>query len=185
MSPPLSPPVVSPDVSGNYLSAYAFFAQAAVGTQQIFIIDPGLVTSPPSTPPIEAGRPVFDSGIQAVVFEVAHVTAVGGSTLGASSSFNAAASASSDQATIGAGLITTAASITAILEAAILMDSSSITPAAAVLPAVSGYAHAGRFPAGSSSWIIFSTVGQSTAYASKGYLNPIEYTGGVLAISVS
>ncbi len=46
MSPPLSPPVLSPDASGNYLSAYAFFAQANVGAQQVFIVDPGLATSP-------------------------------------------------------------------------------------------------------------------------------------------
>ena len=182
MSPPLSPPVLSPDASGNYLSAYAFFAQAAVGTQQIRIADPGLATSPPSSPPIAAGRPVFDSGIGAVVFEVGNYS--NPTTLAGDSVFDAAGEVSSDQPTIGASLITTAATTVALFEAAILMDSSSITPAAAVAPVVSQYQYADKYPAGSSQWIIFSSLGNGGAYASKGFLNPIEYTGGVLAISV-
>jgi hypothetical protein len=183
MSPPLSPPVISPDASWNFLSAYAFFAPAAKGTQQIFIADPGNTTSPPSSPPIVVGRPVFDGGIYAVVFEVGNGS---GSPFvpGANSTFDKAGAVSSDQPTIGASLITTTGANEAILEAAILMDSSSITPAPAVSPVVSQYQYAEKYPAGSSQWIIFSSLGNSGAYASKGFLNPIEYTGGVLAISV-
>jgi len=170
-SPPLSPPIVSPDVSGYFPSVYVFTAPATVGAQKVTIVDPGNSNagSPPFAPPIEYGRPVFDGGIEAVVYEIAKPTSI---------SVDKHAHATSNETPLVAALTPTGIN-EFLLEAAILMDSTALVPASTATLLDSG-----SFPAGSSSWVVQGTV-QTAAVAASGFGNPVKYVGGIVAVALA
>jgi len=168
-----SPLITSPDASGFFPSLYVFVSSGAVvaGTKNIsvgaFYTDE--ILSPPGGSPPQNGRPVFDGGIAAQVFEVA----------GLSSGVTASNYGSASVAALGAGLINSVgANGKFVLEAALLVDSSAISPAATATlqDTVSIYG-------GSSSYIIQTTLVNSGA--SAGFANPLQYSGAVIAIAMS
>ena len=174
-----SPPIVSPDASGNYPSIYAFFASATTGAQAVSIVDAGLAASsspPVNSPPIALGRPVFDSGLEAVVFEIA----------GLSSGVTGHAHATGDASALGYGILTPGSASSLVLELGMLIDSFSISPfpgsTSPPIPAAF-LEYSSRFPAGSSSWVI-QTTQQTAAEPNGGFANPIEYVGGVVALAL-
>ena len=165
-----SPVLTSPDASGYYLIAYVFTAPATAGAQVITVSDPGVSST--YSPPLAAGKPMFDGGITAVVFEIA------GSYLGSASQTTYDSGGShSGYADPLLATLTPGQTHNLLLEVGIMMDSSSITPAAGAT-----LQHSGSFPAGSSFWTIQTTI-QASATAAAGFANPIEYTGGVIAVS--
>lgn len=163
-----SPPIISPDASGYFPSVYTFLTSTAAtaGVKNITITDPGNNVS--LSPPIAYGRPVFDGGLYAVVIEIA----------GTSSGFDKAGHATGIVRNIGASIFTPTSNNSIVIESGIMMDSSSISP---VSPAV--LQHTNKFPAGSSQWVVVTTI-QTSKLANGGFSNPIEYAAGVSALVV-
>lgn len=180
-----SPVLVSPDSAGYFPSLYVFVSTGAVtaGTQSVSVgsfysdeyaspplspptFSPPYVYSPPVASLMTQGRPVFDGGIQAQVFEVAGVSSL------ASSSFGSA-----NVAALGQNLLNASG---VILEAAILIDSSAIVPAspAAVLE------YSGTLYGGSSHFIVQVTT-TTPSILSAGFTNSLRYTGAVIAVALS
>ena len=180
----VSPPIAAPDASGYFPSVYTFVAKVVYGSFSppvyshiVTVTDPGLAanSSPPiSSPPYALGRPIFDGGLEAVVFEIA----------GLGTGVTAHGNVTGDGNPLGHGLVTPGSTNSLVLEIGILMDSTTISPAPGSVspPLYAGtIQYTDSYPAGSSSWIIQSTL-QTTARTSSGFLNPIEYAGGVVAL---
>jgi hypothetical protein len=169
--------LLQPDASGFFPSAYVYVSStaAATGTQNISLAAfyPDEYTSPIqpngnlSSPPIADGRPIFDGGIQAQVFEVANL----------SSGLDAHGHSISYSATLGAGIITSAVAAI-IFEVGVLIDSSALTT-----NTNSTLQHAGIIGGGSSHYVIQTRV-VSSATANTGFGNALRYTGSVVAVSL-
>jgi len=173
-SPPQSPPVISPDASWNFPSVYLFTAPVSVANgQNVYVTDAGLgdyVASPPIvSPPIALGRPVFDGGIKALLFEVQ-----GPST----DTVDTSGKTTGGQTALGYHLITPGGTNRLVIEAGVLIDSSALG-----LGTGATYQHSAAYPAGSSYYLVQSTT-QTTAVASAGFSNPVNYAGGVIAIAI-
>lgn len=162
-----------PDASGYFSSAYIYVTAAAANTQTVSVAAfyPDEYVSPLqpggnlASPPNVNGRPVFDGGLHAQVFEVAGLTTgvdVHGHT-------------TSNSATLGASLITSTAAAL-ILEAGILIDSHSLGNN---VNATLQYSNS----LGSSSFTTQTRI-VGSATASGGFSNALRYTGSVVAISL-
>ena len=162
-----------PDASGFFSSAYVYTVAAAAGTQNIdiaaFYPDEAISPIQPggnlASPPNVNGRPVFDGGLYAQVFEVA----------GLITGVDAHNHASSDATALGSALITTSAAAI-IFEVGLMIDSSTIgTGTNAVM----------RFSnsLGSSHGLVQTTI-VGAAAASAGFTNSLRYTGAVVAVSL-
>jgi hypothetical protein len=166
--------ILQPDASGYFSSAYIYVTAAAAGTQSVqlgaFYTDEVISPIQPNgnlaSPPNLNGRPVFDGGIHAQVFEVAGLN-TGVDVHGHLASSYAAA--------LGAGLITSSATAI-IFEAGILVDSSSLAPG---VGATSQYAQS----LNSSHYVVQSTL-VTGATAAAGFGNSLRYTGAVVAVSL-
>jgi hypothetical protein len=163
----------NPDAAGYFPSAYIYVAPAAANTQKVSIAAfyPDEYTSPLQaglqSPPVVNGRAVFDGGIHAQVFEVAGLNTgvdVHQYTYGTTTN-------------LGASLITTSAAAI-IFEVAVLIDSSAISAGTNATLQHSGILHGG-----SSHFIVQSRI-VGSALASSGFSNPIQYKGGVVAVSL-
>ena len=165
-----SPPIMEPDVSGYFPSIYVFSGVATTGAQKVSAASfyPDEVLSPPLSPPFIGTRPVFDGGMEMVVLEVA----------GYQTGVEAHGNTYSNSATLGASLITPGFNNELVIEAGLLIDGSSIIP-----PASATYIYSGSMPAGSSSWIVQSTL-QTTKAATSGFTNPIQYSGAVVTLAI-
>lgn len=158
--------VSSPDSAGFYPSLYVYISSGAVtaGTRNIFVSSfyPDELNA---SPPI-GGRPVFDGGMAVQVFELAGVTT--GVTASNYGSANVVA--------LGSGLITSSgANGNFVLEAAILVDSATIVPAATATLQDTGNIYGG------SSWFMVQTTSSNTG-GTVGFTNSLQYTGGVIAV---
>ena len=126
-----SPPVISPDASGNFPSIYLFTAPLSgslvSGGTTAYVTDAGLSNTVVS-PPIEYGRPVFDGGIRAVLLECAGTTGGTGTqtAVDVHGSVIETESGSPPETVIGSGLITPGSANELVIEAGALIDSSAI-----------------------------------------------------------
>lgn len=166
--------VLNPDASGFFSSAYIYVVAAATGTQEIAIgaFYPDEAVSPIqpggniASPPTVNGRPVFDGGLHAQVFEIA----------GLSSGVDVHGHiASGATAALGAALVTSSATAI-IIEAGVLIDSATISPG-------SGATLQFSQRIGSSTFVIQSTITSGSA-ASAGFVNTLKYTGAVVAVAL-
>jgi len=180
-----SPPVISPDASGNYPSIYLFTAPTSgsllSGGSTAWVTDAGLAQSPPTvSPPIEYGRPVFDGGITAVLLECAGTTGGAGTqtAVDVHDSAIGAESGSPPEPVIGYQLITPGGGGELVIEAGALIDSSAIG-----LGTGASYVTSASYPAGSSYWLIQQTL-QTSAVPSSGLSNPIGYMGAIIALAL-
>jgi len=177
-SPPDPNAIASPDASWNFPSVYLFTGAPTAGAKHVYIVDGGLGnTSPAMSSPPEAdwpaGRPVFDGGIKAFAFEVAGKYSGTGQT-----AVDKHGTVSGNSTTIGAGLFTPTNDDELVLEAGVLLDSSAIG-----LGTGATYQHSADYPAGSSSYLVQSTL-QSTKAANAGFSNPIDYAGAAIAVAL-
>jgi hypothetical protein len=162
-----------PDASGYYPSAYVYVTAAATGTQSVslaaFYPDAAISPIQPNgnlaSPPNVNGRPVFDGGFHAQVFEVA----------GLSTGVDVHAHGTSNASALGASLITTSAAAI-IFEVGVLIDSSTLAPAATSVLQFSS--------ALNSSHSVVQTRIVGSATASAGFTNALRYTGAVVAVSL-
>jgi hypothetical protein len=181
-----SPPVISPDASGNYPSIYLFVAPTSgnlkSGGTTVWVTDAGLDQSPPTvSPPIEFGRPVFDSGIRAVLLECAGTTGATGTqtAVDVSDSYIGVGTVVSGSTVLGYQLINPGSDNELVVEAGVLIDSSALG-----LGAKASYLTSSSYPAGSSYWLIQQTL-QGTKARSAGFPNPIAYMGAVVAVALA
>jgi len=165
-SPPLAIPAVVPDAAGFFPSAFVFLTAATIGTTAITAAAfcPDEVTSPP----LVGGRAVYDGGVQMQAYEITGMT----------TGVDQKGTVSGNSATIGASLITPGSANELVVEVLMLMDSSTLSAGTgATLQDV------GAFLGGASFWAVDTTI-QTSAVASAGFLNPLRYTGGVIAVSL-
>jgi hypothetical protein len=166
--------LLQPDMAGFFPSAYVYVVAAATGTQAIsigaFYPDEAISPVQPNlaSPPTVNGRPVFDGGLHAQVFELAGVgTGVDvhshGLTYGTTP--------------LGAGLFTTTAS-GIIIEVGILIDSATIAPDTNVN---SVFQYSQRLNA---STFMVQTRITGGAVTNAGFGNALKYGGGVVAVSL-
>jgi len=183
-----SPPVISPDASGNYPSIYLFVAPTSgnlkSGGTTVWVTDAGLDQSPPTvSPPIEFGRPVFDGGITAIAFEL--VGSLSG-TPGPPIVDGLGLDIDTDDP-LGRGIMNPNNQHEMVLEAGILLDSSAIGLGMASLspPTLAAmYLNSGNIASsGSSCWIVQSTLHGADTDENAGFSNPGRYAGGVLAVA--
>ncbi len=164
-----SPPVPDSqtDASGYFPSLYIYVSSAAatVNTQNISIsaFHPDVIVSPP----VVNGRPVFNGGLQAQVFEIAGLSTgvdVHGNTQGTGIH-------------LGSSLITTSATAL-ILEVGVLLDSGALTIGTGATSQYQAIIYGG------SSHYVVQTTAVTGATASSGFKNPLLYKGAVVAVSL-
>jgi hypothetical protein len=183
-----SPPVTVPDASGYYPSLYVYVsgttttgAAATAGTRSIALAAfyPDEVTSPLQpggnlgSPPLVNGRPVFDGGLVAQVFELAGVGT------GVDQHGHATTSGSTP---LGASIFTTSAVAGLILEVGVLLDSSSVGSYTTSPPTSPFQQYSGSI-ASSSSYFSVQTTTTTGATLNPGFSNFLKYTGGVVAVA--
>jgi hypothetical protein len=164
--------VLNPDISGFFPSAYIYVTPAATGTQSVSIgaFYPDGIVSPIqpggnlASPPNVNGRPVFDGGLHAQVFELA----------GVATGVDVHSHGTSFAATLGNGLITTTAA-GLILEVGILIDSANLTADTA---STLQYAQA----LAASHFVVQTRVTNGVT-TSAGFGNALKYTGAVVAVA--
>ena len=166
-SPPTTPG--QPDAAGYFQSAYIYVSSTAVtaGAQNVYVsaFYPDEVLSPPVN-----GRPVFDGGLHAQVFEVA------GLSTGVDQHSNGVVYAPTNP-NLGPNLITTTGAAL-IIEVGVLLDSAAL-----VSNTNSVQQHASILYGGSSHFVVQTRlVGSATA--STGFGNALLYSGGVVAVSL-
>jgi len=173
-----SPPVISPDASGNFPSVYLYVAPSSgslkSGGVTAWVTDAGLSNASVS-PPIEYGRPVFDSGIRAVLLECAGTTG----TPGTQTAVDVHGNTITANAKLGYQLINPSNNNELIIEAGALIDSSALG-----LGTGASYVTSASYPAGSSYWLVQQTL-QGTKAKSAGFSNPIGYMGAAAAVALS
>jgi hypothetical protein len=169
--------LLQPDLSGFFPSAYIYVVAAATGTQTVSIgaFYPDEVISPIqpngnlASPPNVNGRPVFDGGLHAQVFEIAGLS-TGVDVHGHGSTYGTTP--------LGAGLFTTSASAGIIIEAGILIDSATISPDGNVNSVLQ---YSQRLNA---STFLVQTRITGGAVTNAGFGNALKYTGGVVAVAL-
>jgi len=179
-----SPPVISPDASGNFPSVYLYVAPSSgslkSGGVTAWVTDAGLSNASVS-PPIEYGRPVFDSGIRAVLLECAGTTGATGTqtAVDVSDSYIGVGTVVSGSTVLGYQLINPGSDNELVVEAGVLIDSSALG-----LGTGASYVTSASYPAGSSCWLVQQTL-QGTKAKSAGFSNPIGYMGAAAAVALS
>jgi hypothetical protein len=167
----------NPDASGFFPSAYIYVVAAATGTQNISIgafypdeyISPIQPGGNLASPPNVNGRPVFDGGLHAQVFEVAGL-ATGVDVHGHGTTYGSTP--------LGAGLFTTSAVAGIIIEAGILIDSATISPDTNVNSVLQ---YSQRLNA---STFMVQTRITGGAVTNAGFGNALKYGGAVVGVAL-